>query len=240
MKKIILKGKPKQTAKKGGGLFYTLLFAAIVTVGTTSYIVRTRNDAVQRLTEAEITAPAAEIPEKIVVPTKESTPEADGETVSEELWQSDDVIEPEAEEANAPEVRYMLTPVSGEIIKPHSDTELAYSQTLGDWRLHKGLDIGAPVGTAVIAVSDGEVAERFTNTAYGETVIIDHGNGLISKYSNLAASAEVKTGDIVKAGDTVGLVGDTAEFEMADRPHLHFEVILNGLSVDPRDYFYKE
>lgn len=240
MKKIILKAaKPEKKERKGGGLFYTLLFAAIVTVGTTSYIVRTRNDAVQKLSEAGQTAPAAEIPEKIVVPVKEKedTPSAEETPVSEALWQSDDVIPTAVEEEKTPEVKYMLTPVSGEILKSHSDTELAYSETMEDWRLHKGLDIGAPIGTAVIAASDGEVAECYDDIAYGKTVVIDHGNGLFSRYSNLAPTGTAKPGDRVKAGDTVGIIGDTAEFELADKPHLHFEVVLNGLNVDPRDYF---
>lgn len=238
MKKIILKtAKPKEKSKKGGGIFYTLLFVAIVTVGTTSYIVRTRNDAVQKLSEMERTAPVAEIPEKIVIPTlkKESEEPKEEETlVSEALWQSDDVVSAESEET---EIHHMLPPVSGEIIKPHSDTELVYSETMEDWRLHKGIDIGAPVGTAVIVSADGTIAECYDDIAYGETVIVDHGNGLISKYANLASNGSAKAGTRVKAGDTIGLLGDTAEFEMADSSHLHFEVILNGLSVDPRDYF---
>ena len=164
------------------------------------------------------------------------------EPVSEALWQSDDVIEVEEEAFEvsnkvAPKINSMLPPVDGEIIKPHSETELSYSKTMEDWRLHRGIDISASIGTTVKAAASGEVSECYTDTAYGVTVVIDHGNGLFSKYCNLASDKMVEIGQTVEKGTAIGVVGDTAEFEVADKAHLHFEVIKDGNGVDPEEYF---
>ena len=128
-------------------------------------------------------------------------------------------------------------PVAGEVAKPHSDTELTYSKTLGDWRLHKGVDIKSPIGSTVMAAADGKVSECYTDNAYGVSIIIDHGNGFLTKYSNLSSTDMVDVGKDVGAGDAIGVVGDTAEFEIADEAHLHFEVIKDGRSTNPEEYF---
>ena len=247
MKRIILKAtNQKDGKKKGGGVFYTILFVAIITVGTTSYIMSTRNRAVKELEKtkpmqstsvisADTSLKPIEVPEEYKTDMKEP--------VSEALWQSDDVIEVEDDEAvevtnkALPKVTSMLSPVDGEIMKPHSETELSYSKTMEDWRLHRGVDISASIGTTVKAAADGEVSECYTDTAYGVTVVIDHGNGLFSKYCNLASDKMVEIGQTVEKGTAIGVVGDTAEFEVADKAHLHFEVIKDGNGANPEEYF---
>ena len=246
MKRIILKAtNAKDSKQKGGKVFYTVLFAAIVTVGTTAYVMSSRNRAIEKIDEKpasqHISATSFEsAPIRIEVPDEFAT---ESQMVSEELWQSDDVI-PVTEEATEntveeiPEITSMSMPVeNGDISKPHSDTELYYSKTMDDWRLHKGIDIDVPIGATVSATAKGVVSECYTDTAYGVTVVIDHGNGLYSKYSNLASDKMVKTGQTVEPGTAIGVVGDTAEFEVADKAHLHFEVIKNGVCVNPEDYF---
>ena len=246
MKRIILKAtNGKDTKQKGGRVFYTILFVTIVTVGTTAYIMSSQDRAIEKATEAPASQPISathieSAPIHIDVPEEFAT---ESQPVSEEYWQSDDVI-PVTEEAEAdtveeiPEITSMSMPVeNGDISKPHSDTELYYSKTMEDWRLHKGIDIDVPIGATVSAVAKGVVSECYTDTAYGVTVVIDHGNGLYSKYSNLASDKMVKAGQTVEPGTAIGVVGDTAEFEVADKAHLHFEVIKNGVCVNPEDYF---
>ena len=72
----------------------------------------------------------------------------------------------------------------------------------------------------------------------GHCLTVNHGNGLVSVYKNLTGSypAGVEIGAPVKAGQAVGYVGDSAMIEIADEPHLHFEMTLNGEQVDPLDY----
>lgn len=244
MKKIILKtASGKENKAKGGGVFYTILFVAIVTVGTTAYIMRTRNEAIDKL-ETKSPQVASTIPEQIPIHVA-SIPETEPAvpTVEEAQWQSDDVI-PVTEEVEeelaipvAAPITSLISPVGGGILKTHSDTELSYSKTMEDWRLHKGIDISAPIGTTVIASAKGEVSECYTDTACGVTIVIEHGNGLSTKYSNLASTEMVSIGQTIESGDAIGVVGDTAEFEIADEAHLHFEVIKDGRSVNPEEYF---
>ncbi len=254
MKKIILKNPAKKEEKtKGGKAFYTILFVAIVTVGTTAHIMRTRNEAINKLSETQQPQVASTVPEQIplfvgTVPEAEIDQDAapadaaEPVTVSEELWQSDDVLpvtedsfdEPAAEVA-AP-VTDLAMPVIGNVLKKHSDTELAYSKTMEDWRLHKGVDISSPIGETVRASARGTVSECYTDTACGVTIVIDHGSGLLTRYSNLASTEMVDPGQEVEEGAAIGVIGDTAEFEIADEAHLHFEVIKDGRSVDPKEY----
>ena len=248
----MLKIKSKTRKKSGGGLFYTILFVAIVTVGTTAYVMNTRNAAQSGLTEKTAPQVALNIPDRLPVKI-ELPPEAltietpDATAVSEEYWQSDDaqpvdeevVFEEESAAVTAEPVTLtsISSPVDGKIIKPHSDTELVYSKTMEDWRLHKGIDIGTAIGTEVKAAAEGTISECYTDTATGVTIIIDHGNGFATKYSNLASSKSASVGTAVQSGTVIGVVGDTAEFEIADEPHLHFEVIKDGRSIDPQSYF---
>lgn len=94
---------------------------------------------------------------------------------------------------------------------------------------HSGLDIAAPLGAPVKAMDKGiviDVGDYFFN---GKTVFIDHGNGLISMSCHLDHYT-VQTGEQIKQGQVIGLVGKTGR---ASGPHLHLSVILNGVTVDP-------
>lgn len=129
-----------------------------------------------------------------------------------------------------------IMPVYGNIISDFAMDKLAYSKTLEDWRVHSGIDIAAARGTAVKAVADGVVCDSYYDPKMGNTIVIDHGNGFKTVYSNLASLDIVLPNEIVHQGDTVGAVGDTALFEVAQEPHLHFEVIKDDKVVNPKLY----
>ena len=126
-------------------------------------------------------------------------------------------------------------PVSGTIIADYSVETLAYSQTMGDWRTHDGLDLAASLGTKVMATAAGTVSAVYQDDYMGTVVEIDHGNGLISRYANLAEVPAVKVGDGVKTGTVIGSVGATAAVESGLPAHLHFAMYQNGNPLDPRD-----
>ncbi len=101
--------------------------------------------------------------------------------------------------------------------------------TVGYVIVHKGTDFRANVGTEVKAMNDGEVKISTEYTVYGKTVIIDHGLGLNTLYMHLS-DIKVKSGDMVKAGDTIGYSGMTG---YAESPHLHLSIKIGGISIDP-------
>jgi murein DD-endopeptidase MepM/ murein hydrolase activator NlpD len=127
-------------------------------------------------------------------------------------------------------------PVKGDVITDFSVDALAYDATMGDWRTHSGVDIEAGLGDQVKAAADGTVTASYEDDLMGTTLVIDHGGGLESIYSNLAASPAASIGDQVTTGDIIGSVGKTAIAESAKSPHLHFEMTLNGVSVNPQTY----
>lgn len=124
-------------------------------------------------------------------------------------------------------------PVKGQVISDFSLEVLAYDETMGDWRVHEGLDIAAEVGATVRAVNAGTVTAVYQDDLMGTVVEMDHGNGLGSLYANLAAQPTVKAGDTLDTGAVLGAVGETAIAEVAKPSHLHFEMRKDGENVDP-------
>ena len=127
-------------------------------------------------------------------------------------------------------------PVKGTIISDFSLEVLAYDETLGDWRVHEGLDVAAELGASVKAVNAGTVSGVYQDDLMGTVVTIAHGEGLTSLYANLAAQPTVEVGDEISTGDVIGTVGETAIAEIAKPAHLHFEMAKDGQMVDPITY----
>ena len=98
---------------------------------------------------------------------------------------------------------------------------------------HQGIDIGAPTGTPILASADGTVIQSGWNGGYGNFILIDHGGGYRTAYAHNSRNS-VSTGQIVVQGQVIGEVGSTGN---STGPHLHFEIIRNGVRVDPLSYF---
>ena len=127
-------------------------------------------------------------------------------------------------------------PVKGEVLADFSLETLAYDETMGDWRTHSGIDVAAAQGTDVLATADGTVSEIYDDDLMGTTVVIDHGQGMVSTYSNLQTQPTVAVGDTVRTGTIIGAVGSTAIAESGRASHLHFELAQDGMAVDPLLY----
>ena len=99
-------------------------------------------------------------------------------------------------------------------------------------RMHEGLDIAAPAGRPIRAAKAGTVLSAGPEGAYGNLVVIDHGNGETTRYGHMRAFA-VKKGEVVPIGHVIGEVGTTGR---STGNHLHFEIRINGVAMDPRPY----
>lgn len=97
---------------------------------------------------------------------------------------------------------------------------------------HSGLDISARIGTDILAAAAGKVIQSGWSGDYGYMITIDHGYGLVTRYAH-CSELKMKVGDKVLQGDVIALVGNTGR---STGPHLHYEVKLNGVFVNPEKY----
>ncbi len=133
-------------------------------------------------------------------------------------------------------LRKTVYPVVGQTVAVYAMDSLVYNETTRDWRVHNGIDIAADAGTTVCAAADGEVYSVYNDEKMGTTVVIRHADGYTTKYSSLGETVSVQPGQTVKAGQTIGTVGNTALMESAIGDHIHFAVTCNGASVDPEAF----
>ena len=102
----------------------------------------------------------------------------------------------------------------------------------GRKEFHKGVDIANRKGTAILATADGIVSYAGKKGAMGHVLVIDHGHGMITRYAHLSEALK-KRGEKVKRGDTIAQMGNSGR---STGPHLHYEVHLNGVPVNPATY----
>ncbi|MCS7244792.1 MAG: peptidoglycan DD-metalloendopeptidase family protein [candidate division WOR-3 bacterium] len=102
----------------------------------------------------------------------------------------------------------------------------------GEWKMHEGIDISAPIGTPVYASADGTVIFAGYKEGYGLCIDISHGNGIITRYAHLSRIL-VSVGQKVKRSEIIGKVGSTGR---STGSHLHYEIIVNGTPKNPLNY----
>lgn len=134
------------------------------------------------------------------------------------------------------ETLQFIKPVDGDIMTEFSNEQLIYSKTLDEWTTHLGIDIKADKTSIVKAAEAGTIKSIKNDPRYGLTVVIEHKDGFQTVYSNLLTAEFVVEGEKVEKGQTIGTVGNTASFEIADEPHLHFEILKDLNQVDPNAY----
>ena len=127
-------------------------------------------------------------------------------------------------------------PVKGQVLREFAKESLVFSNTLQEWITHNGVDVKADKTTVVKSAASGTVTAIKNDPRYGLTVIINHDNGYQTVYSNLLTSEFVVKGEKVEKGQSIGTVGNSASFEVADEYHLHFELLKNNEYLDPTVY----
>lgn len=139
------------------------------------------------------------------------------------------------------EANLLLKTVLREMLPNSSPVEVAFSSSSFGWRIdpvsghrafHEGLDFPAEVGTTIFAAADGIVTQAIATPDYGYLIKVEHGAGLETRYAHCSRML-VKAGERVMKGQKIALVGSTGR---STGPHLHYEIRLNGHSLDPREY----
>ncbi len=115
------------------------------------------------------------------------------------------------------------------------DVLFVYNSTLNIWKTHDGIDLIADEGTSVCAMYDGTVVDVAETYGMGNSITIDHGNGVVATYASLS-NVQVVKGQVVDKGEKIATVSTSASYEFVDGNHLHLEVKKDGVHVDPMPY----
>lgn len=132
-----------------------------------------------------------------------------------------------------------VLPVSGVLAAKHDPEVQVYSPTLNHYRVHLGVDIATEESAPVYAAADGKVSRIWNDELMGYSVAIQHSGNSYTIYQNLSETLAkgITEGASVHSGQLIASVGNSALTEVADEPHLHFEMTVADLSVDPLAYF---
>ena len=122
------------------------------------------------------------------------------------------------------------------VAKDYSASELQFNDTLKQWEIHKAIDFVANEDLNVYAVSDGTISNVYTNYLEGTVIEISHNNGIVSIYKSLSNDIKVSVGNKVSTGQIIGSLSETMAQELNTGAHLHFEMLKNGVKVNPNDY----
>lgn len=234
MKKTMLDRAGDFMAGKG---FYIVLLLCVTALGASGYYLFSGLSGPSRPVSGTVTVTVTPAPKPTPVPVPPATATPRPAPTA--------TPAPAATPTPAPEPSMTATasvftwPVKGEVLRPHAVETLRYDETMGDWRVHDGVDIAAGLGTQVRAPAGGTVSDLYTDDLMGTTVVILHADGVMSTCANLAAPVGVEIGDTVMTGDIIGSVGRTAIAESREESHLHLSMTKDGVSVDPLEYLPK-
>lgn len=135
-------------------------------------------------------------------------------------------------ENNKPYSGKFAMPMGTDIIKDYSNGEMVFSKTMGDWRVHNGVDFSGSAGNDVVAVADGKITKVYDDSFLGTVVEIDHGNGMTARYCGMKNGSCLTEGSEVKMRDKIGSLGHIP-VEIGEEDHLHLEILIDGEYVDP-------
>lgn len=137
---------------------------------------------------------------------------------------------PKATTPSAPVFGY---PVQGEVVMPYSVDCAIYDPTLNQYHTNASVSISAAAGDPVQAAEKGTVKEITKDEEKGTSLVIEHENGWLTTYSQLAEDISVKVGDAVEKGQAIGTVGEPTKYTIALGSHVEFAVEKDGAPVDP-------
>lgn len=204
-----------------------LLVAMAVIIGVTVASNRSKKDDTQPPVDSGTRTPPVttdKVPDQTTVPEKPADTTAPPSNVS---------------KPTGDELPSMSLPVKGVLSKGHDASVQVYSSTMNDYRVHLGLDIVTEENAPVYAAADGKITQIWEDVKMGYCMAIEHTGDCVTVYKNLGETLPegISEGTSVRAGQLIATVGNSAMVEIAEEPHLHFEMTVGGLSVDPREYY---
>ena len=201
------------------------------TQSASSEIGKSVNEVEEKTNENNIAETSAKNTSNQVLTTDKVTPTTSksNSNKTEKQEQSDD------KETETVKLNFEM-PVEGEIVRDFATDSLIYSETLQEWTTYTGIDIKADKTTVVKSAEAGTVKSIKNDPRYGLTIIVEHDGGFQTVYANLLSSEFVVEGENVEKGQSLGTVGNSAAFEIADEAHLHFEILKDSIAVDPTIY----
>lgn len=237
-----------------GRAVYLALSACVLAAGAISYTSslsrlapsRTREDETEIVTyrhveERQLPEPTTipEAPVAVQPPPATEPPTAQPETaapVFDNAAKPLETTEAQTEEPSTePAPPVFSLPLAFRAGKTYSMGAAVFSQTMGDYRTHNGVDFPGATGEAVRAAAEGTVTNVTKSPLFGNVVTVDHGNGYETRTAGLADAGLARVGDAVTAETVIGLVGEIPA-EKEEGSHVHFELRVNGRLADPLDY----
>lgn len=214
--------------------FYIVLFLCAAVIGVSSWMIAGNKTMENKASKNEVSFDSKRVETVIITPAPSAQTRpamAQAETAPAEAQES---AQPVMSYEAIPSVdEGYIWPVLGQVDRYHDQENLAYDVTMQDWRTHDGLDIAAPLGEEVVASRAGIVDSIDEDAFYGVVITLDHGDGSYSIYASLSPETAVSVGEWVDSGATLGYIGGTARCETAQAAHLHYKILINGVSVDP-------
>ena len=130
-------------------------------------------------------------------------------------------------------------PVAGTLTFKHDPDLQVFSPTMQEYRVHLGIDINTTEGAPVYSSAKGTVTKIWNDVKMGWCIEVSHEGDACTYYKNLSETLAtgISEGASVKSGQLLGSVGDSAMMEIAQEPHLHFEISVGGELEDPLEYF---
>ena len=231
----------------------TLLAVMAILVVATSTANRTRREEAVTFPPAQTEHPGTTPPLNTKAPLRTTSPETPATPAAtiapETTTASSPVTSSPAESTAAPTAGQpatpaaetmpeLLLPVSGNLLRAHDLEVPVYSATMNDYRTHTGIDIAAQTGASVCAAADGVIAQIWEDPMMGQCISIKHAGDGMTIYRNLSTTLPmgIAEGVTVRAGQLIANIGESAMVEIAEEPHVHFEVMVGDEYVNPLDY----
>lgn len=209
------------------------VFAIVASVLVSHYTSRKLEQLIPNTGIAGYTSPA-EV-NKTDVPDDRDETEADiteAESTERQTQTQTTALSQQAQETEyTPVNNSFCLPVDSAVTKKYSESEPVFSKTMNDWRTHTGLDFEAEENADIHSIGNGKVTKVIADQMWGYVIEIDYGS-FTARYCGIKQGTSVSIDDEVKMGDVIGKLG-TIPIESEDTPHLHFEAVKDGKTVDP-------